>query len=317
MRFFFQRLLLASAWSVATALTLLSANETPAPKTVAIPPAKDRGEITRMFDSWKAPVPPRHLVGNIYYVGAIGVSSFLITTPEGHILLDSGFDETEPIVENGVRQLGFKVADIKILLSSHAHLDHTGGHARLKRLTGAQVVASEADARILESGGTDDFIPIPKDLALYPPVKVDRVVRDGEQVTLGGVTLTAHLTPGHTKGATTWTMDIVEDGRRQHVVFFSSASINAGTKLIDNPLYPEIAGDLTKTFARLKSLPCDLWFAPHGGQFAMAEKFERLGQAGKANPFIDPDGWHSLIEKTERAFLDQLAAEKKAAAKPE
>jgi metallo-beta-lactamase class B len=264
-----------------------------------------------MFAAWKAPVPPRRLVGNVYYVGAIGVSSYLITTPEGHILLDTGFADTVPIIQRGVEQLGFRPSDIKLILSSHAHIDHTGGHAAMQRLTGADVVASAGDARVLESGGADDFIPFPKDLIVYEPVRVKRIVTDGEQVVLGGVALTAHLTPGHTRGATTWTMEVTEEARVLKVVFFSSASLNSGTRLLGRPAYPEIVQDFEATFARLKSLPCDIYFAPHGGQFAMAEKFARLDR-GVKDAFVDPEGWRTLIGNAEKAFRDQLKAEQEA-----
>lgn len=278
----------------------------------ALPAAPDRAWITRLFDSWRAPTPPRQLVGNIHYVGAVGVSSFLITTPAGHFLLDTGFEDTVPIVQRGVEQLGFRVADIKFILSSHAHIDHVGGHALMKKLTGAQVLASAADARTLESGGADDFIPWPKDTILYAPVKVDRIVADGERVTLGGVTLTAHVTPGHTRGATTWTMDVVDGSATRHVAFFSSASINAGTRLLDNPRYRDFVRDFEATFATLRELPCDIFFAPHGGQFAMAEKFTRLERGEIPSPFIDPVGWKKLIAGAEKAFRDQLAVERAA-----
>ena len=271
--------------------------------------------VRKLFDSWKAPVPPRHLVGNIYYVGAIGVSAYLITTPEGHILLDTGFEETVPIILRGVEQLGFKPGDIKIILSSHAHIDHVGGHALMKqKLRGAQIAASAADARVLESGGTDDFIPFPRETILFSPVKVDRIVADGETVSLGGTVLTAHLTPGHTRGATTWTMRVPGTGGRPwDVVFFSSASINAGTRLLRNPLYPEIATEFAATFARLRELPCDIFFAPHGGQFAMADKFARLDRGEGAGALVDPAGWRQLIDSAEKAYLNQLALEQAAA----
>lgn len=273
-------------------------------------PAPSSAWVKRLFDSWRAPVPPEHLVANIYYVGAIGVSSYLITTAEGHILLDTGFDDTVPIIQRGVEQLGFRLADVKIILSSHAHIDHVGGHARMKQLTGAQIYESAADARTLESGGADDFIQWPKETILYTPVKADRIVADGEKVTLGGVTLTAHLTPGHTRGATTWTMEVIDGGVTRHVVFFSSASINPGTRLLNNPLYPNMVRDFESTFAKLRALPCDIFFAPHGGQFAMADKFARLQHGEKENPFIDPEGWKTLIAGAEKAFRDQLAAER-------
>jgi metallo-beta-lactamase class B len=291
---------------------MLSGHAEAAPAVAAAP---DVAAVKRLFDPWRPPVPPRQLVGNIHYVGAIGVSSFLITTPAGHILIDTGFEDTVPIIERGVRELGFKVGDIKFILSSHAHIDHVGGHAGMKRLTGAQVVASAADAAVLASGGKDDFIPFPPETIVYEPVRADRIVREGETIRLGGTTLTAQLTPGHTKGATTWTMDVTDHERVYHVVFFSSASINPGTRLIGNARYPRIADDLAASFAKLKTLPCDIFFAPHGGQFAMAEKFEKLSSSRQPNPFVDPAGWRALIEGAEQRFLSQLAAEKSAQGK--
>lgn len=275
-----------------------------------LPPAPGSAWVRRLFDSWRAPVPPSRLVGNLYYVGASGVSSYLIVTPAGHILLDTGFDDTVPIIQAGVERLGFRLADIRFIISSHAHIDHVGGHARLKALTGAQIVASEADARTIESGGEDDFIAWPKETVLYAPAKVDRIIRDGEKLELGGVALTAHLTPGHTRGATTWTMQIDDAGQLRHAVFFSSASINAGTRLLNNPRYPDFVRDFEATFARLRALPCDLFFAPHGGQFAMGEKLARLGRGEGENPFVDRAGWARLIGSAEKAFRDQLAAER-------
>jgi len=296
-------------WLVASLLATGAGAQTP-----ALPAPLGTDAVKKLFDSWKAPVPPRHLVGGIHYVGAIGVSSYLITTPEGHILLDTGFAETVPIILRGVEQLGFKPADIKFILSSHAHIDHVGGHALMKQtLGGAQVVASAADARVLESGGADDFIPFPRETILYTPVKVDRIVADGESISLGGVVLTAHLTPGHTRGATTWTIQVPANGARPwDVVFFSSASINAGTRLLHNPLYPEIATDLAATFARLRALPCDIFFAPHGGQFAMADKFARLDRGEGSAALVDPAGWRKLLDAAEKAFRDQLALEQAA-----
>ncbi len=279
------------------------------PPAVALSAAPNRKWVNDLFEAWKAPVPPRHLVDNIYYVGAIGVSSYLITTPAGHILLDTGFADTVPIIQRGVEQLGFKLTDIKIILSSHAHIDHTGGHALMKKLTGAQVMASAGDARVLESGGADDFIPFPKDTILYTPVQVDHIIQDGERVTLGGVTLTANLTPGHTRGATTWTMEVREEGRAYHLVFFSSASINGGTRLWHNAAYPGIAADLEYSLARFKTLPCDIFLAPHGGQFAMADKFARLDRGEGAGALVDPEGWRKLIAVAEKTYRDQLALE--------
>jgi metallo-beta-lactamase class B len=237
------------------------------------------------------------------------VSSFLITTPAGHILLDTGFEDTAPIIRQGVEQLGFKLTDIKVMISTHAHVDHVGGHAALKELTGARVIASAEDARLLESGGAADFLPWPKDALHFPPVKVDEIVADGGHVTLGGVALTAHLTPGHTRGATTWTMDVTEAGKTWHVVFFSSTTVNPGVSLRQNASYPEIVSDYELTFARLKALPCDIFFSPHGAQFGMAEKFARQDRGEGAAAFVDPAGWTKLLAAVEQAYRTQLAAE--------
>lgn len=285
------------------------AASTPAATTV---PASVPTVLDKLYASWKEPVPPRHLVGNIYYVGAAGVSSFLIATPEGHILLDTGFPETVPIIERGVKQLGFKLEDIKIILSSHAHFDHVSGHAALKRLTGASITISAADALLLASGGKTDFITLPH----FEPAEADRILADGDVVSLGGTKLTALLTPGHTAGATTWTMTVSDGGHSYHVVFFSSTSINPGTRLIDNPVYPSISDDLAATFERLKTLPCDIYFAPHAMQFGMNEKFAKLDQAKAenrdANPLVDPEGWKKLIASNQKAYLAALAAERAA-----
>lgn len=281
-------------------------------RAAAVPPPPDRAAVKRMFDPWKTPVPARKLIANIYYVGASGVSSFLITTPAGHILIDTGFEDTVPLIARGVRDLGFKVEDIKFILSSHAHIDHVGGHAAMQKLTGAKIIASVADAALLASGGRDDFLTWPVEDLIYAPARADRIVGEGETLTLGGTTLTAHLTPGHTKGATTWTLTLTDaDARLWQVVFYSSASVNAGTPLLNNSRYPEIATDLTASFAKWKALPCDVYFAPHGGAFAMAQKFARLEREPDGpNPFIDPEGYKREIASRERAFLAQLAAEK-------
>lgn len=275
----------------------------------------DARAVKLLFDSWKLPIAPRTLIGNIHYVGSAGVSVFLITTPQGHFLIDTGFEENVIMAQKGIKQLGFKVSDIKYILSSHTHNDHTGGHASMKKLTGAAVVSSAEDARILESGGMEDFSPFIKEMMRYTPIKPDRIVADGDQVKLGDVTMTAHLTPGHTKGATTWTMQVKDGDKLLNVVFFSSTSISRGTKLVGNKDYPRITEDFEATYEKLKELPCDVWFAPHGGAFAMTNKFAQQDRTPSPNPFIDPDGWKRNLASQERTFREQLATER-AAAKP-
>jgi metallo-beta-lactamase class B len=273
--------------------------------------SQDREAAQKLFASWRPAVPPGRIIGNLYYVGLSGVCSWLITTPEGHILIDTAFEDSVPQICRSIEQLGFRVEDIKWILSSHAHVDHVGGHAAMKRRTGARIVASAADAHVMETGGADDFSPFPRDLLAYTPVMADRIVRDGDAVSLGGVTLTAHLTPGHTKGATTWTMTVTEGARNRSVVFFSSVSLVPPTRLLNNPNYPSIVDDYRATFKKLQDLPCDIFLAPHGDQFGLAGKLERLKPDGTPNPFIDPEGWQRLIAGAERAFLSQLDAEKK------
>ena len=257
--------------------------------------------------AWNRPVEPFQVIGNIYYVGAAEVSSFLITTPEGNILLDSGLAETVPLIQANIKKLGFENQKIEILINSHAHYDHAGGLAVLKEWTGATLMASEADAELLANGGKGDFQW--GDLFSYKPVKADRLLRDNDKVELGGVTLTARLTPGHTKGCTTWTMKVKDGGRLLDVVFLGSTTI-PGYKLVDNQKYPGIIADYAYSFKLLKSLNCDVFLAPHGSFFSMLEKVERLKQGEKNNLFIDPQGYRRFIERTEMAYLQQLAKER-------
>jgi len=265
--------------------------------------------IRQSWNEWNAPFEPFGIIGNIYYVGATGISSFLITTPQGHILIDTGFEMTVPRITNSLAKLGFRLQDIKFLLSSHAHLDHTGGHALMKSLTGAKICISEADGTLLASGGTTDFTPYSTNMTAYPPATADRLLNDGDTVKLGGVTLTCHLTPGHTKGCTTWTMDVEDEGRTYHVLFFGSTTVLEGVRLLNNPKYPRITEDYTASFKKLKALSCDVFLAPHAGFFKLAEKSNRLVRGEKPNPFIDPAGYRSFIEESERALEKRLDQE--------
>jgi metallo-beta-lactamase class B len=253
-----------------------------------------------------APVKPYRVIGNIYYVGASDVSSFLITTPNGHILLDSGFIETVPQIKQNVAQLGFRLEDIKILLNSHAHYDHAGGFAELKRLIGATLITSEADVPLLAAGGKGD--PNFGDRFLFEPVKPDRTLSDGDKVELGGVTMVARMTPGHTKGCTSWTMKVKDGGKDYDVVFVGSTSA-PGYKLVNNPGYPDIVADYEKTFRLLKSLPCDVFLAAHGQFYDMLGKSKLLEQGQKSNPFIDPAGYRRYLDQSEKSFRKLLASQ--------
>ena len=258
--------------------------------------------LNKVFQSWNQPFKPLRIIGNVHYVGASGVSSYLITSPEGHVLIDTGFEQTVPIIRENVKTLGFRMEDIKFILASHAHVDHTGGHGLVRGQTGARIVMSEADAALLASGGKDDFMD---EVMPYRPARADRIVRDGEQITLGTIVLTAHLTPGHTKGCTTWTTVAEDGGQRYNVVFFGSTTVL--TKLVNNSKYPGIARDYAATFRKLKALPCDVFLAPHASFFGLEEKARQIG--GGKNPFVDARAFQKYVATAEQNFLKQLEQE--------
>src|SRR5688572_21043359 len=201
---------------------------------------------------WNQPATPHQVIGPVYFVGTNALASFLITTRSGHILLDPGFEQTVPLIKNSMRALGFKYEDIRILLNSQAHYDHAAALALIKRETGAQLAAMADDAPLLESGGRDDFVF--GDEYPFAPVTVDRRLRDGEVIELGDLRLTARHTPGHTKGAATFFTTAVDRGQAHQVVFATSTTVNPGTKLVDNPKYPNIVQDWERTYAILESL---------------------------------------------------------------
>jgi metallo-beta-lactamase class B len=255
--------------------------------------------------SWTTPFPPHHIAGNLYYVGSEDLASYLIVTQQGNILINSSFEENVPLIKKSVEQLGFRFADIKILLISHAHNDHCDGSALVKKLTGAQYFVMDADVPVVESGGKEDFQYGAQSEWRFPPVKVDRVLHDGDTVKLGDAVLTAHLTAGHTKGTTTWTMDEIEGSRTLHVVIIGSPNVNPGYKLVGNAAYSQIAEDYKHGFQVLKSLPCDVFLGAHGGYYGMKEKYERWKQ-GDRDVFIDPEGYKRYIANREQAFEVEL-----------
>jgi metallo-beta-lactamase class B len=246
------------------------------------------------------------VIGNIYYVGAVDVSSHLIVTPQGLILIDTGTREMLAGVRANIEALGHRLRDVKIILSSHAHWDHVENHARMKELTGAQVMAVGEDAQAISTGidssafGAEGWEPTP----------VDRILKDGDTVSLGGLSLQAHLTPGHTKGCTTWTTTVHEDGRAYSVVFIGGVSINPGVKLLANQRHPGIAEDYARTFRTLKGLSPDVFLAQHPGIYGMAEKVLRLKAGARENPFIDREGYRQVVSEAEAAYLRQLTQEK-------
>ena len=260
--------------------------------------------------SWTEPFPAHRVAGNLYYVGSKGLASYLITTPEGHILINSSLEASVPLIRSSVEKLGFKFADVKILLISHAHWDHCAGSAKLKELTGAKYMVMAQDAPEIETGGKDNFQYGKDKSTWYAPVKIDRVLHDGDQVKLGGSVLTAHLTPGHTKGCTTWTMKVRDGGKDLDAVIVGSPNVNTGYKLVGNALYPGIASDFERTFAVLKSLHCDLFLGAHGEYYGMEKKFA-LVKPDAPNPFIDPGGYGAYVSEREQAFRKELERQKK------
>ena len=257
--------------------------------------------------NWTQPIEPFRIAGDIYYVGAKDLTSYLIVTPKGDILLDVGVNENAAMVQANIRKLGFDPRQIKIILNSHAHLDHAGGIAAMKAFTHARFVASARDKPVLESGGRADFKFGPK--PQFPAVKVDQVVEDGGQVTLGGVTMTAHLTPGHTKGCTTWTMPVLVDGQTRQALFLCSLSILPGYKLVGDPAYPEMSADYAHSYAVLHALPCDVFLASHGMFYGiLAKRQAMLDHPAAPNPFVDPAGCKAFFDKNEAAFRQKLAA---------
>jgi metallo-beta-lactamase class B len=257
--------------------------------------------------TWRQPFDPLRIVGNVYYVGTRGLSSFLIITPAGGIIIDSGEAESVPFIRANVDKLGFRLSDVKILLTGHAHFDHVGGHADLQRLTGAKVMVMEADRDALASGIDRSALGGPG----WKPVAIDRVLKDGDTVMLGGVTLTAHLTPGHTQGATTWTMEAAQDGRKYQVVFASSVTINEGVHLVDNRRVPAIAEHYAQAFRVLHDLKADVLVAEHGSVFGLEDKARRMSADPRVNPFVDPDGYQRFVGQAEQAYQRQLAADRK------
>jgi metallo-beta-lactamase class B len=261
---------------------------------------------------WTEPFPPFRIADNLYYVGSKGLANYLITTPQGNILINSDLEENVPLIQASIEKLGFKFADTKILLISHAHWDHDAGTAKIKQLTGAKYMVMDADVSVVESGGKTDFAYGNDAKFLYPPAKVDRVLQDGDEVRLGGATLVAHLTPGHTKGCTTWTMKVSEGGKTYDVVIVGSPNVNPGYKLVQNKAYPQIAEDYERMWTVLKSLRCDIFLGAHGGYFGLEEKYPRLKDQG-TNPFIDPDGYKNFVAQKEQEFRTELAKQKAAA----
>lgn len=256
-------------------------------------------------NDWTTPFPAFRIAGNLYYVGSKDLASYLVTTPEGHVLINSNLEEGVPLIRASVESLGFKFTDIKILLISHAHSDHCGGSALVKEMTGAKYMVMDGDVDVVESGGTTDFYYANDPEALFKPTTVDHILHDGDEVKLGGSALVARLTPGHTKGCTTWTMKVKEDSKTYSAVIAGSPNVNPGYKLVANDRYAKIAEDYENMFRVLQAVECDLFLGAHGGYFDLQSKYEQF-KRGVTTAFVDPDGYKKFVTEKDQAFRNEL-----------
>jgi metallo-beta-lactamase class B len=257
---------------------------------------------------WTEPVEPFRIIGTIHYVGTGDLASYLITSDEGHILLDTPCEGETHLVLESIRKLGFDPKDIKVLLNSQAHYDHTGALRALRELSGARMMAGARDAELLGRGGRGDFAF--GDRYLFPEVTVDRKLEDGDEIAVGDVKLTVRLTPGHTRGATSYLTTVVEDGRQYQVVFAGSLTVNDGVRLANPPSYEGIADDYLRSIELLESLSPDVFLAAHGGFFRLREKAERIRTSRSPNPFVGGDEYASWLARMRKAFEEQLARDR-------
>lgn len=255
------------------------------------------------------PFPPFRIAGNLYYVGTDDLASYLIVTPKGNILINSDLEANVPMIKKSIEKLGFKFSDTKILLISHAHLDHAAGSKLIKQETNAQYMVMVEDVSLVESGGKSDFHYGNDPSMYFPAAKVDKVLHDGDKVKLGSTVLTAHLAAGHTKGCTTWTMQVIENSKPYQVVMVGSLNVNPGYKLVNNTAYPNIAQDYEHAIKKMKSLRCDIFLGAHAGYFDLKKKYALLSHQN-INPFVDPEGYRKHVGQKEREFYAELKKQK-------
>lgn len=280
-------------FSVTIALSLAEAQ---APRSIT-------PDLQALLEEFSVPFEPFHFAGNIYYVGTKELASFLFVTPVGNILLDTGMEQTVPLIRRNIEKLGFKFSDTRIIINSHAHFDHAAGDRDVRDATGAQVMVMTADADEIRRGHPEFELG-------WKACPVDRLLHDGDTVSLGGTRLTAHLTPGHTKGCTTWTTTVRENGRPYHVVLLGGFTVNEGVTLLGTASYPNMAKDFAHTFQALKALPCDIFGAQHSYFFDMEAKVARIASGGP-NPFIDPAGYRKLVAEAKASYEQQLVLERR------
>jgi metallo-beta-lactamase class B len=255
--------------------------------------------------NWRESIEPFHIAGPIYYVGTKGLGVYLIETTAGLILLNGAMPGSTSTLVGSIRKAGFDPKNIRLLLISHAHVDHVGTLADFKRLTNGSVVVMESDVALLQSGGKDDYLFATKHGMHFEGVKADKRIKDGETVTLGDVNMRAHLTPGHTRGTTTWVTTVQERGQKLNVVFADGTGINRGTRFIKNESYRGITSDYKRTFAVLENFRPDIFLSFHAEFFDLAGKVERMKKEGY-RAWIDPTGYKSQIQSRRQSFEKML-----------
>ncbi len=258
-------------------------------------------------DAWTRPFPGHRVIGNLYAVGTYDLGVFLITSTEGHILINTGLEDSTLLIRENIESLSFRLEDVKILLTMQAHWDHTAALAEVKEITGAGMWATAGDAPVLEDGGFSD--PHLGGKVWFKPAKVDRIIKDGEVIELGETRLRVVETPGHTRGSVSYTMKVSEGGRDYDVVIANMGSINPGKRLAVDPTYAGVAEDFAETFRKQKALPVDVWVAAHGSQYGLHNKY-KPGQAYNPETFVDPEGYRGAVGLHEKRYLEQLAAER-------
>jgi metallo-beta-lactamase class B len=258
---------------------------------------------------WRQPFPGHRVIGDLYAVGTAGLSVFLITSDEGHILINTGMEDSMPLIRENIEAVGYRLEDVEILLTQQSHFDHTAALAEIKELTGAQMWATEKDARVLEDGGFSD--PHLGGQVMFEPIEVDRIIRDGEVLELGDIRLLVHVHPGHTEGSSSYSMQVSENGRDYDVVIANMGTINEGKRMFVDPTYPGVGEDFAETFRRQRAMNVDVWVAAHGTQYGMQDKY-RPGQPYSPDTFVDPAGYYAEVDRLEQLYLEVVAAERQA-----
>jgi len=259
-------------------------------------------------EDWTTPFSGHRVIANLYAVGTSGLGVFLITSEDGHVLINTGLEDSTPLIRSNIESVGFRLEDVKILLTMQSHWDHTAALAEIKTITGAEMWATAKDARVLEDGGFSD--PHFGGKESFAPIDVDKIISDGDVIELGDIRLLVYEHPGHTEGSSSYSMQIREDGRDYDVVIANMGTINAGKKMLVDPTYPGVADDFRETYIRQKAMDVDVWVAAHGGQYALHEKYQP-GQAYSPDTFVDPDGFIAEVDRLEQIYLQQLSEERR------